>query len=204
MTQLEEKELLMEAKPDIDEPMDNEPETNLIMEAPKGNPISLKSSSSQILNKITNAESVDELREFTKLFHLSLAKQEASRALTQSELLDLILLQAAERIKKRPDEMSNKDLLDYMNAFQTSLDKTTKTLDDKIDNAPALSVTQNNQEININIGDGKTMSIDDKSRARILEVVNSITKGNSQIIDDVHEEGTVIDAESNKEERDNA
>ena len=202
--QLEEKELLREAFPEIDESMDNEPETHLIMEAPKENPISLKSSSMQILNKIASAESVDELREFTKLFHLSLAKQEASRALTQSELLDLVLVQAAERIRKRPDEMSNKDLLDYMNAFQTSLDKTTKTLDDKIDSVPSLSLTQNNQEININIGNGKTMSIDDKSRERILEVVNAITKGNRQMANDVPEEGNIIDADSNKEERDNA
>lgn len=202
--QLEEKEFLREASPKIEGSIGNEPETNLIREAPKENPISLKSSPTQILNKVTSAESIDELKEFTKLFHLSLAKQEASRALTQSELLNLILVQAAERIEKRPDEMSNKDLLDYMNAFQTSLDKTTKTLDDKIDNVPSLRLTQNNQEININIGDGKTMSIDDKSRERILEVINAITKGNRQMANDVPEEGNVIDANSNKEERDNA
>lgn len=146
----------------------------------EGAPLTLNSSSEEILGRLSKADSVDEMKDISRLFHLSLAKKEASRALTQSELLDLVLAQAGDRIRKRPDEMSNKDLLDYMNAFQTSLDKTSKALDDKIDNAPPIALTQNNQEINIHLGDGRTTSLSEESRQRILDVVNALTKGNRQ------------------------
>lgn len=164
-----------------EEPLEQEEKATLTLEAPMvvSEPISLKSSSNDILDKISQASTVEELREFTQLFHLSLAKKEASRALTQSELLDVILEQASDRITKRPGDLSNKDLLDYMNVFQASLDKTSKTLDDKIVEASPVTLNQTNQEININLGDS-SMTISDESRARILDVLNAITKNSSQ------------------------
>lgn len=205
---IEEKETLtpIENKDTIDieeEPLDEEEEATLVMEAPivpvEDHSVSLKSSSSEILDKIANAETVDELKEFTKLFHLSLAKKEASRALTQSELLDVVLEQAGERLRKRPGELSTKDLLDYMNALQNSIDKSSKTMETKIVEAPPLTVNQTKQEININIGDGQSRAIDDEARARILEVINAITKGNNpqKTIQDASKD--VIIVQSNEE-----
>lgn len=164
-----------------EEPLEQEEKATLTLEAPTvvSEPISLKSSSNDILDKISQASTVEELKEFTQLFHLSLAKKEASRALTQSELLDVILEQASDRITKRPGDLSNKDLLDYMSVFQASLDKTSKSLDDKIVEASPVTLNQTNQEININLGDN-SMTISDESRARILDVLNAITKNGSQ------------------------
>ena len=184
-------EEIREAKPEesstdsIDveeEPLESESESVLSLDDSEDGrelaEVSLKSPSNDILSRIESAESVDELKEFTRLFHLSLAKKEAARALTQSELIDVLLQQADERIRKRPDEMSHKDLLDYLNAFQASVDKSSKTLEAKIEETPPMTLNQTNQEININIGGGKSVAIDDDARMRILDVVNAITKGN--------------------------
>lgn len=169
---------------DVEEgPLEEEEKATLTMESPPvvpAEPISIRSSPGEIVDRISQAESVDELKELTKLFHLSLAKKEASRALTQSELVDLLLQQAKERITLRPDSLSNKDVLDYMNAMQTAIDKSSKSLEDNIVEAPPISLNQTNQEININIGSGKSVSIDEDSRSRILDVISAITRGRAQ------------------------
>ena len=202
--ELKEKEQLQDSEDIInveEEPLEEEHEATLTMEHPVVvvEPVSLKSSSDEILDRITKAESVEELKELTRLFHLSLAKKEASRALTQSDLVDLLLAQAKERITKRAGEMSNRDVLDYMNALQTSIDKSSKTLEDKIVEAPPLTLNQTNQEININIGTGKTVSIDDDARARILDVINAVTKGNKEqkTIQEASDEVVVVEPTQN-------
>ena len=202
--ELKEKEQLQDSEDIInveEEPLEEENEATLTMEPPVVvvEPVSLKSSSDEILDRITKAESVEELKELTRLFHLSLAKKEASRALTQSDLVDLLLAQAKERITKRAGEMSNRDVLDYMNALQTSIDKSSKTLEDKIVEAPPLTLNQTNQEININIGTGKTVSIDDDARARILDVINAVTKGNKEqkTIQEASDEVVVVEPTQN-------
>lgn len=205
--ELKEKEEQPQENEDVieveEEPLEDEEKATLTVEPPMVvvEPISLKSSSDEIVERITKAESIEELKELTKLFHLSLAKKEASRALTQSELVDLLLAQAKERITKRPDELSNKDVLDYMNALQNSIDKSSKTLEDKIVEAPPLTLNQTNQEININIGDGKSVSIDEDARTRILDVINALTKGNVQqkTIQETSEEVVIVDSDSKEE-----
>ena len=181
-----------------EEPLEQEEDSTLTMEAPivpikETNSISLKSTPNEILDKITNAETVDDLKELTKLFHLSLAKKEATRVLTQSELLDVVLEQAGDRIRKRPGELSLKDLLDYMNAFQASIDKSSKSLETKIEETPPLTLNQTKQEINININNGQSVSISEESRARILEVINALTK--NKTISDTSKEVKIISKE---------
>jgi len=186
-----------------EEPLTEEPKATLTIESPVVvvEPISLKSSSDEILDRISKAESVEELKELTRLFHLSLAKKEASRALTQSELVDLLLEQAKERITKRADELSHKDVLDYITAFQNSLDKSSKSLDSKIVEAQPLTLNQTNQEININIDSGKSIAIDEESRARILDVINAITKGSVQqkTIQEISDEVMTVKSDSKEE-----
>lgn len=188
-----------------EEPLEDEDKATLTMEPPVVvvEPISLKSSSDEIVDRIAKADSIDELKELTKLFHLSLAKKEAARALTQSDLVDLLMAQAKERITKRADELSNKDVLDYMTALQTSIDKSSKALEDKIVEAPPLTLNQTNQEININIGSGKSVVIDDESRARILEVIEAISKGTNQqkTIQETSNEVIVVENDSKGEEK---
>ena len=206
--ELKEKEAQPQENEDVieveEEPLEDEEKATLTVEPPMVvvEPISLKSSSDEIVERITKAESIEELKELTKLFHLSLAKKEASRALTQSELVDLLLAQAKERITKRPDELSNKDVLDYMNVLQNSIDKSSKTLEEEIVEAPPLTLNQTNQEININIGEGKSVVIDDEARARILDVINALTKGNVQqqkTIQETSEEVVIVESDSKEE-----
>ena len=120
-----------------------------------------------VLNRIQNVISKEELMDVTALFNLSITKKEMQRALQQDELLDLILKQVSDRIKKRPDEISTSDLLEYMKAFQNNIDKTQDYID-RVESTPAIQVTDNKKVI-VNIG-----TITRDSSENILEAVNQL------------------------------
>ena len=69
-----------------------------------------------------------------------------------------------ERITKRGDQFSNKDLLDYLNTINASIDKTQKQIQE-VDVIPVIQVTQ--QTNNILFAD----SLDRESRERITNAI---------------------------------
>lgn len=69
-----------------------------------------------------------------------------------------------ERITKRGDQFSNKDLLDYLNTINASIDKTQKQIQE-VDAIPVIQVTQ--QTNNILFAD----SLDRESRERITNAI---------------------------------
>lgn len=74
-----------------------------------------------------------------------------------------------ERVTKRADQFSNKDLLDYMNAMGAAMDKAQKQITD-IDSVPVIQVNQQNNIVNIS----EAESLDKESRNRVLDVVSGI------------------------------
>ena len=85
------------------------------------------------------------------------------RNLAYNNLLDKITNQMGERLDKRADQFSNKDLLDYAKVVQDGIDKAQKQIQ-SIDTAPMIQVnTQNN--ITIQSGD----ELDRESRQRVIE-----------------------------------
>lgn len=107
------------------------------------------SSVEDLKNKIDTITSKEELEDVAALFNLNITKKEMARAMQQDELLDLILQQAGERLRKRPDELSTKDLLDYMNAFQSNIEKTQNYID-RVEESPAIQINDNKQ-VTINV-----------------------------------------------------
>ena len=103
------------------------------------------------------------------LFNLNITKKEMARAMQQDELLDLILQQASERLRKRPDELSTKDLLDYMNAFQSNIEKN-QTYIDRVEEAPAIQYNDNKQVV-LNIGN---LTRDESEN--VIDFINDILK----------------------------
>ena len=77
-----------------------------------------------------------------------------------------------ERVTKRPDQFSNKDLLDYMNAMGNAMDKAHKQLND-IQSMPPIQINQQNNIVNVN-GNGLSDNLDQESRKKIMDVVSSI------------------------------
>ena len=146
-------------------------------------------SSEEILNKINSVATIEELQEVANMFNLNITKKEMARALQQDELLDLVLKQAGERLRKRPDEMSTKDLLDYMNAFQSNLERTQNEID-RVKEGPTIQVNNDNKKVIVNIN-----NLSRDSGEAVLDVINDLIKdiGSGQPID-------VVDVSSGGEE----
>lgn len=140
-------------------------------ESPKGS-LSVASSTDDIIKEIDGASDPQTLKDLTNLFNLAMVKKEIARTSKQSELLDLVISQVADRLQKRPDELSNKELTDFMSAFQDSLDRS-KNSASEIDSSRITAVDKHS-EVNINIGGEK---LDRDSRERVMDAVKSILSG---------------------------
>lgn len=90
--------------------------------------------------------------------------------MTYDQLLDNIMSQMKERVLKRGDQFSNKDLLDYMNTMNTAMEKAHKQINE-VDAVPAIQVNQQNNTVIM--GDG----LDRESRERVFEFIkNALNK----------------------------
>lgn len=73
-----------------------------------------------------------------------------------------------ERLTKRADQFSNKDLLDYMDKMAGALEKAQKQVQD-VDPTPAIQINQQN----INLGEA---GLSRESRQNVMDAVASILK----------------------------
>lgn len=88
-----------------------------------------------------------------------------------------------QRFEKRPDEMSNKDLMDYMNTVITTIEKTQKTLQ-QADDVPQVVINQQtNNQINI---ESEQLSRD--SRERVMDFIKSYLENVSPVDIDENKE----------------
>lgn len=153
--------------------------------------LSLEQSATKLVNDIIKTDNVDELKNLTKLFDINQAKKNALRVIKLNNLLDKVNDQAIERFEKRPYEISNKELLDYMQVVQDQIERSQQTLD-KIDQSPAIQINQQNNSINVNVGDG---AIDRDSKERVIDAVTALLKA---VKNPIKEEPIVIDITEEK------
>ena len=64
----------------------------------------------EIIDKISQKTSAEDLRNITQLFNIAQAKKDMLRSLKYGDLLDKVVDQMGERFTKRPGEFSNSDL----------------------------------------------------------------------------------------------
>lgn len=136
------------------------------------NSITLEQSSNQLVKDIVETDNIDELKTLAKLFEINQAKKNAIRIVKLNSLLDKVNDQAIERFEKRPYEISNKELLDYMKVVQEQIQSSQETLS-KIDQTPAIQINQQNNSINVNVGDN---AIDRDSKERVIDAVTALLK----------------------------
>jgi hypothetical protein len=156
------------------------------------NSLILEESSNNLVNDIVQTSDIDELKNLTRLFEINQAKKNALRIVKLNTLLDKVNDQAIERFEKRPYEISNKELLDYMKVVQEQIHNSQDTLS-KIDQSPAIQINQQNNSINVNVGQE---AIDRDSKERVIDAVTQLLKA---VRSPVQEEPVVIDL-TNKEE----
>lgn len=148
----------------------------------------IRKTAEELTLSIAKAESKEELEALYQKFNINNTKKNALRITQLNNLLDQVNEQAVERFSRRPETISNKEILDYMNAIQNQIERSQRTVDG-IKDITAIQVnnTQNNT-VNIHVKDTDIPYLSKDSRDRITDLVASIlqesnTVKNEDIID---------------------
>ena len=130
---------------------------------------------------IAKAESKEELEALYQKFNINNTKKNALRITQLNNLLDQVNEQAVERFNRRPETISNKEILDYMNAIQNQIERSQRTVDG-IKDITAIQVnnTQNNT-VNIHVKDTDIPYLSKDSRDRITDLVASILQESNKV-----------------------
>lgn len=140
-----------------------------------------ESTNEELSLQILNETDANKLKDLTDTFNLHISKKNLIRAIKYDELLDKISEQMVDRVNKRPDEFSNKDLLDWVQVLQNSVDKSEKHAEE-INDIQNYHITQNNQ-VNVNINE----TLNKESRQKIASIISTIlnqNKNSEEIIDE--------------------
>ena len=130
-------------------------------------------SSEQLMQKLEDAKTTGDVKDLTDLFNANIAKIEMLTALEGGRLLDVALKQASERLEKRPDELSTKDLIDYMNVFQNSLERASGVVD-RVTTRPTIQINQH-KDVVINVGD-----VSRENKENVIEYIKEFLKSSNK------------------------
>ena len=153
----------------------------------------LQSNSQDVVNEIITNDDPAKMQDLMQLFNLNMMKKNIMRRLKLENLLDYVSDSMLERFEKRPDEMSNKDLIDFMNSINSAIEKNHKNIQ-TTDSVPQISINnQQNNQVNITIQDDSVLPRE--SRERVLDFIqNVLNTANNQEID------TVLNSEDSNDE----
>lgn len=129
---------------------------------------SLTINNENAVEQVLKAESPDELKDMVQLFNIAQTKKNVIRAHKLGELYDGVTDKIAERVEKRADEISTKELVDIFNATQKARDSLDKTLG-AVDEMPTIQLNQ--QNINISVDKEDELSRD--SKIKVMEAVKA-------------------------------
>lgn len=136
---------------------------------PVPNTDDLKKESLDILNQIITSTDSSKTKDLTCLFNENQNKKTMLRMNKMSDLLDVITDQAMTRFTARPDEISNKELLDSMKVVSELIDKSSKQINNV--EAPLIQINQQNNEVNLSETKG---GLNRDSRERVKNTVTDL------------------------------
>lgn len=158
--------------------------------------IVLDEKNSALINQIVDQDDAQQITDLVNLFNLNHMKKQMIRSATYNQLLDHIMGQMEERVTKRADQFSNKDLLDYMNAMGAAMEKAQKQLGD-INATPPIQINQQNNIVNIN---NEADDLDRESRKRVMDAVSSIlARLNTNTMEPVDSEENLVYVDNSDE-----
>lgn len=136
--------------------------------------LSLSEESQRLLSQIIAERDVDKSAQLTHLFNLNQNKKTLVRLDKFSNLLDTIAEQAYDRFTTRPDEISNKELLDGMKIMQDLLERGRKQVIENDEGpAPLIQINQTNNEVNMS---NAASGLSRESRAKVQKAVSDLLK----------------------------
>lgn len=138
-----------------------------------GAQVMLDAEAKELLSKIISESDFDKSSQLTQLFNINQNKKTLVRLDKFSSLLDAIAVQAYERFTKRPDEISNKELLDGMKIMQDLIERGTRQVSDADTAMPLIQINQTNNEVNVG---GNSGNLSRESRDKVQRAVTELLK----------------------------
>lgn len=134
--------------------------------------LSSKEFQKSLIDKIIDSQTKEELQDHLDLFNLAQSKNNVLRVIKLNDLLQKVENQAIERFNKRPDQISNKELLEYLQVVSTQIEKSQKTVNETIAEKPLIQITNNKNELNIQAGP----TLNAESREKVIDAFSMIIK----------------------------
>lgn len=134
--------------------------------------VPLNSNEEEILNNIIQAQSRDELEHQFDLFNINQSKKNALRVVKLTNLLSKVEDQAIKRFNNKPDQFSNRELLDYMQAVSSQIQQS-QTMANTLVNTNTIEVKHQKNEVNINLN--QTV-LDRDSKEKVVGVISDLLK----------------------------
>lgn len=144
----------------------------------------------ELSKQIAKVDTKFELDALYDAFKINDTKKNVFRINKLNSLLDKITEEATARFEQRPGEMSNKEVIDYMNAVSNQIDRSKSTLSQIKD----VNLTQVNNTVNVNI-DNKETSLSRESREKVIDFIKDILKNSQEETTISKDTDDVIDAD---------
>ena len=144
----------------------------------------------ELSKQIAKVDTKSELDALYDAFKINDTKKNVFRINKLNNLLDKITEEATARFEQRPGEMSNKEVIDYMNAVSNQIDRSKSTLNQIKD----VNLTQVNNTVNVNI-DNKETSLSRESREKVIDFIKDILKNSQEDVTISKDTDNVIDAD---------
>ena len=149
----------------------------------------------RLIGELTSERDKQKMQAIEQQFNEIQRKKQLARISKLSDVQDMLTDQFYQRISQRPDEISNKEMLDGMKTIQDLMEKNQKHTD-VIEEIPQL-IQINQTEVNV----GSSLNRDSREKVKnaVIDILNSINKAQQ-----VQEEPNLIEAEfTTKEDEDN-
>ena len=133
----------------------------------------LNKESLDLINQIIAESDIEKTKDLTHLFNINQNKKTMIRIDKLSGLQDNLVSQFAKRIMERPDEISNKELMDGIKIVQDIIERGQKQVEG-VNQTPLIQFNQQNNSVNI--GDSAPQ-LNKESRDRVKNAVLSLLSG---------------------------
>jgi hypothetical protein len=135
---------------------------------------SLDQESMELLGQIIASSDEKQTQDLTYLFNINQNKKTMVRMDKLSGLQDNLVDQFVKRIQERPDEISNKELMDGLRIVQDIIERGQKQVSG-VDQQPLIQFNQQNNSVNI--GGENVTDLNRESRDRVKNAVLGLLSG---------------------------
>ena len=155
----------------------------------------LNQESLTLINQIIAEKDIEKTKDLTHLFNINQNKKTMIRIDKLSGLQDHLVDQFARRIEERPDEISNKELMDGIKIVQDIIERGQKQVE-SVEQTPLIQFNQQNNSVNI--GEGGTQ-LNKESRDRVKNAVLALLGGLNKQAPTDEIQPTIVDVTENVE-----